>query len=113
MTDFSVVVSGTAVPSGVVSPEITQPDVLVVPEGLDEAEAARCGETTASGEPCKNTPGDDGLCGVHRRKAAADGTDEPDDEAEDAEPEHGKHEGADEDAPVVTGSRNPITGNFE
>lgn len=30
--------------------------------------ARACSETTKAGEPCKGTPGDDGLCAAHKAK---------------------------------------------
>jgi hypothetical protein len=34
-----------------------------------EAEPRACTETTKAGEPCKGTPGDDGLCAAHKKAA--------------------------------------------
>src|SRR5579875_1237249 len=45
-----------------------------VEDGDDEGKP-RCGELKANGEPCKNAPGDDGLCGVHRKQKEANGDD--------------------------------------
>jgi hypothetical protein len=33
--------------------------------------ARSCTETTKAGEPCKGTPGDDGLCAAHKPAAPA------------------------------------------
>ena len=50
--------------------------------------ARTCSETTKAGEPCKGTPGDDGLCAAHKPRGDADGTvapaAEPDPQAEEA-----------------------------
>lgn len=57
-------VRGVAAPAGVVAPGVhSQPEPLAVPE------ARACTETTKAGEPCKGTPGDDGLCAAHKKTA--------------------------------------------
>jgi hypothetical protein len=69
---------GTGDPGTVLSCEHGQwPLAVVVASVSDESATAACTETTAAGEPCKNAPGEDGLCGIHRKQkeAAADSGD--------------------------------------
>ena len=52
--------------------------------------ARACTEVTKAGEPCKGTPGDDGLCAAHKARGEADaGTvaaaADPDPQAEEAD----------------------------
>lgn len=44
-----------------------------VPGGIPDEPAPRaCTELTKAGEPCKGTPGPDGLCAAHKPKGDAD-----------------------------------------
>ncbi len=63
--------------------------------------ARACTEVTKAGEPCKGTPGDDGLCAAHKARGEADAgavaaAVDPDPQAEeaaDAEAESGQVSG--------------------
>jgi hypothetical protein len=60
---YAVVIQGAAVAPGSPGPG------AVVPHPTAEAperEARACTELTKAGEPCKGTPGDDGLCAAHK-----------------------------------------------
>lgn len=56
---YAVQVRGTAVPDGMTAPV----------EIAAEPPVRACTETTKAGEPCKGTPGDDGLCAAHKKTA--------------------------------------------
>lgn len=72
MSLYAVVVRGVSAPAGVIAPDhISQPGQPAEPE------PRACTELTKAGEPCKGTPGDDGLCAAHKPRA--------DDAAPDAE----------------------------
>jgi hypothetical protein len=66
---FSVVVRGAAAPAGVIAPGHDSR-----PEPPATAGPRACTELTKAREPCKGTPGDDGLCAAHK-KAAPGGDD--------------------------------------
>lgn len=66
---YAVVVRGAAAPAGVVAPGIhSQPEPAAAPE----PEPRTCTELTKAGQPCKGTPGDDGLCAAHKAKGGDD-----------------------------------------
>src|SRR5579859_1548047 len=59
---------------------VSDPVPVIEDDEADEADGetpASCTELTAAGAPCKNAPGDDGLCGIHRRQKEASGDDDP------------------------------------
>ena len=58
---YAVVVRGAAAPAGVIAPGHDSR-----PEQPAQPETRACTATTKAGEPCKGTPGDDGLCAAHK-----------------------------------------------
>jgi hypothetical protein len=63
---YSIEIHGQAVPSGVVDPQLANhPQVHA--DGQEPYQG--CTELTKAGEPCKGTPGDDGLCAAHKKAA--------------------------------------------
>lgn len=61
---YAVIVRGAAAPAGVITPGVHSQ-----PEPAADAEPRACTELTKAGEPCKGTPGDDGLCAAHKKAA--------------------------------------------
>lgn len=59
---YSVVVRGQSAPAGVIGP-----GHVSLPEPPADAAPRACTELTKAGQPCKGTPGDDGLCAAHKQ----------------------------------------------
>jgi hypothetical protein len=74
MTTYAVVVGGQGVGPGTPHPGAVVPHPGAVPDE-PEPEPRACTELTKAGEPCKGTPGDDGLCAAHKKTAEADSED--------------------------------------
>jgi hypothetical protein len=64
---YAVVITGQGVAPGTPHPGAVVPHPDAVPDATPQ-EGRACTELTKAGEPCKGTPGDDGLCAAHKPK---------------------------------------------